>query len=227
MPFNEHLSLELIIRVDGAPVREVFHILDVTQTFPLFSDDAEVQRQKMVPVLISARGGAELHGQGFHLPLAHVDSSWLAPPPPPIPSICPFILQAFFTETLGIFFPSTMLNTVLTSVLRWNWGVDRGEGQPQRKQLKWCLFYVLVCLFISVQPLFRGRQLAYAPGDSSFSFAKNVLYRFLHWAHCGQYSNPWTQLKKDKNLMKKQRLQKKSFSVKRRKKKSKYIIIYT
>lgn len=36
-------------------------------------------------------------------------------------------------------------------------------------------FYVLVSLFISVQPLLRGSQLAHAPGVSSFSFAKTSL----------------------------------------------------
>lgn len=113
----------------------------------VFSDDAEVQRQKMVPVLI---------GDGHDLPLAHLDSPWS----PPIHLFVHRSLQAFFTGTLGSFFPSTMLNTVLTSVLGWNWGVERGEGQPQREQIIGVLLYVLVSLFISVQPLLWGGQSA-------------------------------------------------------------------
>lgn len=155
-----------------SPVGKVFLILIhvLTPTFPPFSDDAEVQRQEMVPVLIGDREGAELHGHNCHLPLAHLDSTLT---PPPIRLSIHLSLQAFFTWTLGIFFPSTMLNTVLTSVLGWSWGGDRGEGQPQREQIN-CVFFLsfLVSLFISVQPLLQGSQLAHTPGDSSFSFAK-------------------------------------------------------
>lgn len=127
-------------------VVNIFWTLILTAMSPVFLDDAEVQRQKMVPVLIR---------DWCKRPLAHMDSPW----PPPI---CLFVhqsLQAFFTGTFAIFLPSTMLNTVLTSVLGWNWGVDR-EGKAQREKKK-CPF---LCshLFVSLNP---------APGES-LSFAK-------------------------------------------------------
>ena len=59
-------------------------------------------------------------------------------------------LRAFFTETLGIFFPSTMWNTVLTSVWRWNRGVDGGEGRPQRDPINGVFFYFM---FSSLYPV--------------------------------------------------------------------------
>lgn len=158
----------------------------------------------MVSVLISNGEGAALRGHGHHLPFPHLDSQW----PPPVRLSIHSSLQAFFTETLGSFFPSTMMNTVLTSVLKWNWGVDRGQGQPQREQING-VFFMFLSLCLSLFSLSSEGANWFTPGDSSFSFAKkNPLLSSPLWAHCGQYSNWWTQLKKDKYLIKKQRLQK-------------------
>lgn len=186
------------------------HVL--TLKCPLFSDDAEVQRQKMVPVLISDGGGAELHGHNCHLPLAHLDSPW---PPPIRPSMHPS-LQAFFTGTLGIFFPSTMLNTVLTSVLWWNWGVDWGEGQPQREQINGVL--LCFCLFVyHCSTFLRGSQLAHAPWDSSFSHAKISFIVVSTPSPSGPVFKPKNIAEKKTNVMKKQTT-KNSQNIKRRKK---------
>lgn len=99
------------------------------------------------------------------LPSAHLDSLWL----PPIRLSTQPSLQVFFTESLGIFFPSTMLNTVFTSVWGWNWGVGQGRWQTTLTGKKRCLF-MFKSLF--VQSPLRGNRLARAPGDSLFSFAK-------------------------------------------------------
>lgn len=117
-------------------------------------------------------------------------------------------LRAFFAETLGIFFPSTMLNTVLTSVLRWNWGVDSREGQPQRKQINGVFFYVLVCLTLFSLPSEEANWPTHLEILHSHLPKKGPLPFPPLGAHRGQYSNRWTQLKKDKYLMKKWRLQK-------------------
>lgn len=78
----------------------------------LFSDDAEVQRQKVVPVLIGD---------------ATQPSTCSFPPPVQRLSVRRS-LQAFFTGTAGIFSPGTMLNSDLASVLGWSQGADGGEN---------------------------------------------------------------------------------------------------
>lgn len=70
---------------------------------------------------------------------------------PWFPAICLFThlsLRAFFTQTLGIFFPSTMLNTVFTSVWGWNWGVHKGWRITSDEMNKWCLSYIFWSFFV-------------------------------------------------------------------------------
>ena len=138
---------------------------------PSVSDDAEVQRQKVVPVLIS---DGRKRSRAPRTQLSPSIGSFGLTVTPTHPSVRPLIhpSEPFSTGTPGIFFPSTMLNTVLTSVLGWNWGVDRGEGQTSEGANKWCLYFFLFFFlmfsslrFISVQPLLRGSRLVHAPGD--------------------------------------------------------------
>lgn len=165
-----------------------------------------MQRQKVVPVLISNRGGAVLRGHGHHLPLARLDSQW----PPPVRLSIHSSLQAFFTETLGSFFPSTMMNTILTSVLKWNWEVDRGRGQPQKEQING-VFFMFLSLCLSLFSLSSEVANWSTPGDSSFSFAKKVLYCCLHYEPItGSIQTDEHSWKKDNNSIKKTKTTKKS-----------------
>lgn len=109
--------------------------------FPV--DDAEMQRQKMVPILMSHWEGAKLCGHKYltDLPSAPLDSQ--TPPSPP--SVCQLSLWAFLIKNIRELVPSTIADPVLTSVWSWNWGGDR---QPQRKVIsKWWLF-LFVFLFM-------------------------------------------------------------------------------
>lgn len=84
----------------------------------------------------------------FWLARRRSSAPWTSPsiPSPVHPSIHP-PLQAFFTETLGRFFPSTMMNTILTSVLQRNWGADREARTTSEGANELCLFMFLsLCL---------------------------------------------------------------------------------
>lgn len=75
---------------------------------------------------------------------------------PWFPAICLFThlsLRAFFTQTLGIFFPSTMLNTVFTSVWGWNWGVHKGWRITSDEMNKWCLSYIFWSFLCSLHSI--------------------------------------------------------------------------
>lgn len=106
----------------------------------IFVDDAEVQRQKMVPVLISDRCSH---------PPAHSDPSH----PPPIRCLPRhWSLQAVFTGTAGIFPAGKKLDSDLGSVLGWSLSSRCRRKPPQWERNKGVHIYALI-------PLFSGRVL--------------------------------------------------------------------
>lgn len=99
----------------------------------MFSDDAEVQRQKVVPVLIRP---------GCSRPPAHSRH----------PScVCPCIgpSKPSSPGTAGIFSPGTTLNSDLASVFRAERRSRWGRKPPRRERNKGVHIYVLISLIIS------------------------------------------------------------------------------
>lgn len=101
-------------------------------------------------------------------------------PPSPICLSIHSSLQAFFTETFGIFFPSTMMNTVLTSVLGWNWGAHKEEGHTQREQMVSFFLMCFVFLFFSVRASPQRPPNGLRFWRFFILICQNILYCCLH-----------------------------------------------
>lgn len=133
-----------------------------------------MQGQKVVPVLI------RWTIFWMNPPLAHLDSLWL----PPIRLSIQPSLQAFFTQTLGIFFPSTMSNTVFTSVWGWNWGVGQGRRRTTSEEINGVFlgFFLSSSLFMFSLPSEVADRLEHPEIPRSHSPKRPSLLPL-----CGQY----------------------------------------
>lgn len=141
----------------------------------LFSDDAEVQRQKVVPVLIGD---------------ATQPSTSSFPPPVQRLSVRRS-LQAFFTGTAGIFSPGTMLNSDLASVLGWSQGADGGENHLGGSGTKASIF-----MSSSLCP----SQPWLGPDCPSLTFAKTSLLRVHLGAGERKKKDKYTHVNKHKKM---------------------------